>query len=694
MATDRQQLLAQADRALWRGDNVEAIACFRRLLELTPNDAGLLQRLGDAYARAGQENEAREVFYQLAENLWAGGLRTRSVALLRRAVKLGNPEEGLFALLGERLLAIGLSADAREPLFEAARLAERNGANDRAAKLYQQVAEIQPKDTASREGLIRLADGSGDPAARSSARISLALAKARRNDAIGAFQLVAQALDADPKGLSALSQLKELMASLGDLPVEQIPEAPVPVSASAQECWQYVRGALLERLGLGVVDPGWFDRLVQNVDRAPIRLRLWAGKIGLDRPQIEPAIRLILDAAPVAAGNPDLQAELLEGLSTLVSRDPGRQEAVSWLLKLGPTATGRLGAPAPAAAPAPALAEASLPESPPEWNLDFGTQAAILEIRAFLSQGLVDQARQRLAAIPAELGSHPEVAALKRQIPATASPRRAQVQVPAPPPVPVEAPPAPPVSIPVAGEAPGSATAPTVVIPVAAPLPSSAGRPEKPLPPARKPAPAPDEDSDFIVLIGDEEEMGTPTAPAPVSFTTDAIPIPGPSGPTPAPTGPAAPPGATPATTTGGFTRPYLGVDLASLEYSIQEVVDPGDAETAYQMALGLAEMELEDQAIPLLQQAMGAPARRVDALSLLTKIRLARGERTQAYAEALAVRRAAPKLPKGLETELLSILTRLAAEIGRLEDARKWWEQLKALDPNHPVVQHLQGKL
>ena len=139
MADDRRQLLEEAERQARKGNLAAAATCYRKLLEKTPNDAGLLQRLGDALARSGQEDEARSALRRLADLHWKTGLRSRAIAALRRAVRLGAPDPDALELLGDRCLEAGLAADAREPLLEAAALREQAGDIREASELLERL---------------------------------------------------------------------------------------------------------------------------------------------------------------------------------------------------------------------------------------------------------------------------------------------------------------------------------------------------------------------------------------------------------------------------------------------------------------------------------------------------------------------------------------------------------------------------
>lgn len=700
MPDDRRTLLDQADRALNRGDMAQAASAYRKLVALSPNDPALLQRLGDALARAGQELEARDVFRQLADEYWKSGLRPRAMAALRRAVRLGPPDRSLLTALGQRLLEQGLTADAREPLLEAGRLAEAAEDKPAAAEAYRQVADLLPKDAACREGLVRLADRSGSAAERSTARIELALAKLRAGDATGGFRLLAEAVEVDAAGLSAFDRLPQILGLVGTLPIDTIPEAPKPLKADAAAGWTILRVAMAQRLGLiGGAGAALRGLLGSGLDLHP-RVRLWAGRLLLQFDDFEGATDALLGLDATIEQHPALVPEVVEALSSLVAHNPGEQRVMEFLLRLSMPAEERslVGADiadpgaqafrpfAPPAAPGAdeaddtgtdaivvptgdageddgswaEVAPRSIPLSPGAGTPPAGkgryseraedraphllsaeAQARVVEAEAFLRQGLEDRAREALAAVPPADADHPVVRAAAVRIPARFA--------------------APPRPVP---------------------------------PPARA---AHDDDDLFVIEDGDELEPTavdpgpTPARAAdPAHRTEPHVPPPEPPPTQPVPVVPAD------SVTTASIRAriPSVdAVDLAQLEQSIHRVVDPQDAEMGYQMALGLVEMGLGDQAIPLLETALADPRRRVDAVVLLSRVRRERGQAERAYQEALAVHYGSESLAPALQAEVFALLTELALETSRIADAKVFIAELTRIYPAHPALPRLRAR-
>lgn len=636
MADDRKQLLDQADRALQRGDHAGAAALYRKLYNASPSDYNVAQKLGDALARAGQENEAREIFLRLADAWRKEGLRSRSLAALRRATKLGAADLELISRLGQRLVEQGLVADAREPLLEAARLAEGTGDIARGAALFEQVAKLFPRDTGAREALIRLADRGGKPEERAAARLGLSAAHFRNGDTESAVRATVDALVADAGGLSALDAMGEVLAAAEGTRPDAIPERPAGTERCA-EAWTVVRARLMQAAGR---DAGLGVPLVPLAGRSDLqpRLQLAVARLLLDAGDVATASRALLALEPKIDAHPEIEGGLVDALTALVALNPGDQAAVDLLLRVGMTggpvgeSTGALVDSGPVSAVqdtgARTAAEPAMPAAggAPSGPLPVEARAKLLEAQALQRQGLSDLARQALSEIPAGQQGHPEVAALRQKLEPAAPVRR-------------------------------------------------------PPPPARK---APPKD-DLIVIVDEDEDAET-------EYTRPAVPV-------EPPARPAAPPPSHAATqptpiVRGRAPRSPDEVDLASLQQSIHTAVDPGDAETSYQMALGLAEMGLDEQAAPLLERALGDPTRRVDAMVLLARVRGRRGESERAYHEAGLVRDNAQATPPRLLAELVALQAELAIATGRVPEARRFTAELEALMPNHGALGRLRAAL
>ncbi len=433
MAEDRRQLLEKADRAAQKGDMASAASLYRRVASAGPPDPSLLQRLGDALARAGADGEARETFRQLAEEYWRQGHRARALAALRRAARLGPADGGLLALLGQRLAEQGLVADAREPLLEAARIAEQRGDRTGASALFRQVADLLPRDPVSREGLARLADAGSDPAERAVARAELGLSKLRLGDAAGAATSFAAALVADPTQLTALEAIRRIGPTV-EAGGPALPAEPPPnLSPVLGGAWLLLAAASRPRRP--EVVPALREAALQP--GAPAAVRLWAGRMLLERDDVEGSKRVLATLEPDAAENPGLCRDLVDALSRVVSRAPGDQRAAELLVRLsfpgndaaapadaallGPETTGfGFGGPTgPAGAAGPGNAAGP---APTDQDLSVTARARLLEAHALLDQHLPERARAALDAVPAADRAHDDYLALDARVRAALPP--------------------------------------------------------------------------------------------------------------------------------------------------------------------------------------------------------------------------------------------------------------------------------
>ena len=671
MADERKQLHDAVERALKRGDMAEAASACRRLAALNPNDQALLQRLADIQARAGQDTEARDTFLRLAEEYWKAGYAQRGLAALRRASKLGAADPTILSLLGQRLLETGLLADARDPLLNSARLWEQKGNRVQAGSLFSQVAELLPKDLPSREGLARLADKWGTPAERAAARVQLALARLRGGDLATALRLVGEALEVDHEGMSALDTLPELLVAVSGMDLTSLPDTPGSLSPEAAAGWAVVRIALAQRLGLGGQAGDAVKRFLAGKEGLHPRVRLWAGRVLLEQDDLDGATEALLGLESEVAWKPKLVEELVEAVSALVTRNPGDQRAMDLLLRLTISEEDRTGgqAGAPGAAEAP---EAAPTPASPGWSAYPPSPEDEIATTPVVATGAVPAAPPPRRDAPVyrkyadrEEDRRPEPSSPEAGAPLSfeAQARLLEAQALVRQGLMHEARNALESIDPALRDHPAVAELWALVRPTRAPARGAAPSAE-----------AADDDAMFVFMDEDAEDRAAATPPeAP------------PAEPPPALAPPAAP---------SAIDVSLAGIDLAQLEHSINKAVDPGDAEMNYQMALGLVEMGLYDQAAPLLEPVLGDPARRVDAVVLLSRVRAAAGQQERAYQEALAVYFAADQLAPSLRAELLAVLAELALQTDRVKDAVVFQRELTRLEPRHPAARRLQERI
>jgi tetratricopeptide (TPR) repeat protein len=611
VADDRRQLLEEAERQARKGNLAAAATCYRKLLEKSPDDAGLLQRLGDALARSGQEAEARIALRRLADLHWKNGLRSRAIAALRRAARLGEADAEALELLGDRCLEAGLAADAREPLLEAATLRERAGDIREAVELLDKLIQALPRDLGVREHLLRLTAGHGAPRWHVRALCLAAEGRALGGQPKEAIEALAQALDHGGDDLPALDLLPAMVPAFTKLPPEAIPERLDGVGSAAASAWLVLRAELLTQLG----DAAALAELCEQIDAGhpfPARARLFAGRIFLSHLMLSHAESAIDAAAAELQDQPELRQEVLDALHALLARSPGNELAEAWKTRYAPAAReggNPRGTQPTSVRPPDAAVRPAAPSTPRrEEPLPPDVVAKLVEGRTLLEHRLPERALETLTSIPVHWRERSEIAELIREAAAAAT-RRADSAM------------------------------------------TGRTRPE-PTPPLREDH-APDDDGLLLVLDLEGAPPPAPPAHAP-SATTPRSKVPG-------------------------------GPDFGELERALRRAISEDDAETEYQMAIGLVEMGLADQAAPLLQKLLAGGDRAADAALALARVHEEGGDlesAEQAVRAGLAVTGDDRPVQRG---QLLVVFATLCEARGSLETAAAAREELAVLAAAHP---------
>jgi len=274
---DREGTLRKAEKLLRQGKLDLAIADYRAVIEDQPSDWNTANTLGDLYFRAGQVDKAVAEYAKIADSLANEGFFPKAVALYRKILKIQPNEEramwhlggisarqGLmvdartnFLMLAERRRARGdkrgeaevwvrlgdldgadletriLGARARVELGDSATAVERlkvvaadlqeKGKDGEALTLLTEAAQIDPGDDELRRLLLQTYAARGDFEAASSFATSAAELKAvadelfrlgRDNEGINVLR---SAADADPADSGMRAQLVTLLLARGDM---------------------------------------------------------------------------------------------------------------------------------------------------------------------------------------------------------------------------------------------------------------------------------------------------------------------------------------------------------------------------------------------------------------------------------------------------------------------------------------------
>jgi tetratricopeptide (TPR) repeat protein len=143
---NKTKVLASAERYIQQGKLSNAISEYQKILKHDARDITVVNTVGDLYARVNQVEEATECFREVAENYAGTGFTVKAIAVYKKLSKL-NPENFDYVLkLGELYRQQGLHNDARAQYMQVADSSVRSGNLDRAAQLYEKILEFDPEN--------------------------------------------------------------------------------------------------------------------------------------------------------------------------------------------------------------------------------------------------------------------------------------------------------------------------------------------------------------------------------------------------------------------------------------------------------------------------------------------------------------------------------------------------------------------
>jgi tetratricopeptide (TPR) repeat protein len=158
---------------------LKAIAMFRKIDRLQPNDIEVATSLADLYAEQELVVEARKHYLIVANAHEKSGATQAGLEILSKIADLDPQNTDVRLKLAEGYLNEGMSSEAAAAFAEAGNNLYGRGALDEALKAFRKSLQIQPGDTATLNGLLsaHTARGTADEAAE-----VIALASSKKPD--------------------------------------------------------------------------------------------------------------------------------------------------------------------------------------------------------------------------------------------------------------------------------------------------------------------------------------------------------------------------------------------------------------------------------------------------------------------------------------------------------------------------------
>jgi tetratricopeptide (TPR) repeat protein len=228
MAYNKSKNVETAQKLLNQGKVVQAIAEYQQILKFEPRDQVTLMTVGELYIRQGETFQAIDYFERLAQLFVADGFLTKAIAVYKRIAKLAPEEIRPLEKLADLYVQQGVMSEARPLFLQLAEIHLKNNRQPEAVALLKKLLLAEPDNLRIQVRLADLYQAMGQPKEAVEAYISAAQRVLARGDQGECEKLADKALKIEPGNQQALIVKARAYSSQGNFSaaaelLEQVP---------------------------------------------------------------------------------------------------------------------------------------------------------------------------------------------------------------------------------------------------------------------------------------------------------------------------------------------------------------------------------------------------------------------------------------------------------------------------------------
>ena len=467
MAFNKSKALESALKFLNQGKVAQAIGEYQQILRHDPKDQATLMTVGDLFARQGDMSQAVEYFERLAQVYLSDGFNSKAIAIYKKIAKLAPQELAPLERLADLYVQQGVLSEARPLFLQIAEAHLKVNHAPKAVEVLQRLLDVEPENPRVQMRLAELYNVMGQKKEAAQTYFNYAQRLYERGEAGEAEKLIERGLSLEPtngaatllkaKILSGENKTEQAISILEHHPeadaggevttllVDMEIEAKQFGKAADRSRKQLLRGSAnygqLVKVAEAMMEAGQAKQAVPLVNelREPLVeasehdkfVKLLGALIEKDPDETEP-LETLADFARHSSDPFQLSSALTklvdlyadagnftlaeERLRELIDKNKGDERLIARLDQLNARKEGRAAAP-PKAEPAPKIEEVITREEPPaaeasaeetvpvptaggDESLDEETQRyvaqALTDVDLFSSYGLTQKATQLL----------------------------------------------------------------------------------------------------------------------------------------------------------------------------------------------------------------------------------------------------------------------------------------------------------
>ena len=329
MAYNKSKYVEAAQKLLNQGKVAQAIAEYQQILKYEPRDQVTLMTVGELYIRQGETFQAIEYFERLAQLFVSDGFLTKAIAVYKRISKLAPEEIRPLEKLADLYVQQGVMSEARPLFLQLAELHLKNGKQPEAIALLKKLLLAEPDNLRIQIRLAELYQAMGQSGEALEGYVSAAQRALARGDQAECERLADKALLLNPKQLDALIIKARCHSSVGNITqaaeiLERVPDLEKGGEPAELLLDLYLKSAKWEQatnLALKIL----------SSDEKNFTATQKLTEALLESGQSDRAMSLLsrIRIPMLDAGEHENVVHLLQGLA---ERMPGRLEPLEWLV--------------------------------------------------------------------------------------------------------------------------------------------------------------------------------------------------------------------------------------------------------------------------------------------------------------------------------------------------------------------------
>ena len=204
MAYNKSKFVEAAQKLLNQGKVPQAISEYQQILKYEPRDQVTLMTVGELYIRQGETFQAIDYFERLAQIFVGDGFLTKAIAVYKRIAKLAPEEIRPLEKLADLYVQQGVMSEARPLFLQLAEIHLKNNRQPEAVGLLKKLLLAEPDNLRIQIRLADLYQAMGQTREAIETYVSAAQRAIARGDHPECEKLADKALKLEPKNFAAL----------------------------------------------------------------------------------------------------------------------------------------------------------------------------------------------------------------------------------------------------------------------------------------------------------------------------------------------------------------------------------------------------------------------------------------------------------------------------------------------------------